>query len=423
VLLKKKSLKRGGEIYMTNFKKQFVSVIAAGSLLVSVASPVLAETTIQVTGNGADSTNWTTVSQSNTTSVSQNNTANVTNNVDADANTGGNDAKFNTGGDVSVDTGDATTDVSVTNALNSNSADVAGCNCAGDTNVTISGNGADSENGVVLGSSNTTSVSQNNDARVRNNIDTDASTGYNDANSNTGGDVSIKTGDAKASATVSTLANVNSAHVGGGLGSSNPSASFVISGNGAGSDNAIVAELLNSTTLSQNNRANISNDVDADAKTGDNDAKFNTGGDVTIDTGDATTDVDVSNAVNFNHADVDCGCLLDVLAKVHGNGADSENLITLGLDNLQAIAQDNEACLFNDVDGDAKTGHNDANSNTGGVDSDPSVHTGDATNNVDVNNSGNVNTVGNFGFDWPEVPGVDFSFNFAALWAFFGMHS
>lgn len=409
---------------MTNLKKQVFSVITAGVMVANIAAPAFAETTIQITGNGADSSNWTTVGQTNTTTVTQNNSANVTNNVDADASTGGNDANFNTGGNVTVDTGDATTDVHVANSLNSNSANVDCCG-NGDTEVEISGNGAKSENGVVLGSSNSTTVAQNNDANVRNNIDTDAKTGYNDANSNTGGDVTINTGKAIAGATVATTANSNSAKIGGGLGQSNPSAKFIISGNGADSKNSINAGLSNGTTLSQDNNAHIRNDVDADAKTGDNDANFNTGGDVTIDTGDATTDVNVANAVNFNHADVDCGCLLDVTVKVAGNGAESDNIIALGLDNFQVVGQDNEACLFNDVDGDAKTGYNDANSNTGEVDyaSDPAVVTGDATSNTDVVNSGNVNTVGDHSFEMPEMPNVEFSFSMAALWAWFGMNA
>ena len=109
---------------MTNFKKQVFSVITAGVMIANIATPALAETTIQITGNGADSSNWSTVAQTNTTTVSQNNSANVTNNVNADAKTGGNDANFNTGGDVQVITGNATTDVDVTNALNTNPANV-----------------------------------------------------------------------------------------------------------------------------------------------------------------------------------------------------------------------------------------------------------------------------------------------------------
>ena len=411
---------------MTNFKRQIVSAAAAGALFLNIATPALAETNIVISGNGAGSDNWTTVNQTSTTSVTQNNTANVTNNVNADANTGGNDANFNTGGNVEVHSGNATTDVDVTNVLNSNSAEVDCCG-ANDTEVEISGNGAKSENGVKLGTENKTTVSQDNDARVRNNIDTNAKTGYNDAGSNTGGDVEVTTGNAKAYATVSTTANVNAAHV-GGAGSSNPSAKFVIKDNGAGSDNYIGAELSNGTEVDQENDAHITNDVDADAKTGGNDANFNTGGNVEVTTGGALTDLTVDNAVNFNSADVDCGCVWDVLAKIAGNGAekydhesDTDNIIELSLDSFQTVGQDNEVCLNNDVDGDAKTGDNDANSNTGDSNTDPSVTTGNAVSATDVANSGNVNSVGDM-MGMPEMPDFEFDFNFAALWAFFGSH-
>jgi len=412
---------------MTNFKKQIVSAAAAGAMLLNVAMPALASTEIVISGNGAGSDNQALVSQNSTTTVTQNNTANVTNNVDADADTGDNDANFNTGGGVVIGTGNATTDISVANALNSNSANVDCCG-ASDTNVKISGNGAYSNNEVGLTTANTNVVTQNNNATVNNKIDSDADTGDNDAHSNTGGTVLIGTGDATANVSVSTTANVNSAKIGGGLGLSNPSASFVISGNGAGSDNKIAALLANTNVLNQSNVARVTNDVDADADTGDNDANFNTGGDVFIGTGDAKVDVTVDNAVNFNHADVDCGCVWDVLAKIAGNGADPyygdklDNIIGVTLASTQVVGQGNNATLNNDLEYlDADTGDNDVNSNTGEADSDPAIGTGDATSNVAVSNSGNVNTVGDFGFDLPELPNVEFNFSMAFLWAWLGM--
>ena len=417
---------------MTNYKRQLFSVLSAGVMLLNVAGPALASTTIEISGNGAGSDNWTTVNQSSSTTVTQSNTANVTNNVDADASTGGNDASFNTGGSVVVSTGDAKVDVDVTNNLNSNSASV-DCCASGDTDVLISGNGAFSDNGVLLYQTTATTLVQGNDAYVTNNIDADAKTGGNDASLNTGGDVVIITGNAKVDADVSTTANVNSAQVGSGLGGSNPSASFIISGNGAGSDNYITALLANYTTVVQGNSANISNNIDADAKTGGNDANFNTGGDVVIMTGNAKVDADVDNSVNFNFADVDCGCTWDVLAKISGNGAEGENhhwwwdqpdnIIDLTLASEQLVAQGNDAYLTNNLDDlDAKTGHNDVSLNTGDPEGDPAIVTGDAKVDSDVSNSGNVNVVGDLlPFEWPELPEVEFSFSFAALWALFGM--
>lgn len=411
---------------MTNFKKQIVSAAAAGAMLLNVAVPAFASTEIVISGNGAGADSWATVNQTSTTTVNQENKANVTNNVDADADTGNNDASFNTGGGVVIGTGNATTDVNVDNNLNRNAASVDCCD-AGDTSVNISGNGAYSDNGVTLTTTNTNQVKQKNDAKVDNNINTDAKTGNNDAYSNTGGDVVIVTGNAKANVSVSTTANVNSAMIGGN-GGSNPSASFVISGNGAGADNYITAVLSNLTKLDQDNKAHVKNDVDADADTGDNDASFNTGGDVVIDTGHATVEVDVDNAVNFNHADVDCGCVWDVLAKIAGNGADThygdkaDNIISLTLGSVQDLKQKNDAHLDNDLEYlDADTGNNEVKKNTGEADSDPAVVTGNATSNVGVSNSGNVNTIGDFDFDLPDLPEVDFDFNMAVLWAWLSM--
>src|SRR4029079_13974415 len=134
------------------------------------------------------------------------------------------------------------------------------------------------------------------------------------------------------------------------------------------------------------------------------------------------------NAVNFNFADVDCGCEWDVLAKIAGNGAEEhhndevDNLISLLLDNVQAVGQGNTANLTNDVDdADADTGDNETGFNTGEVGSDPAIVTGDAVSKTSVSNSGNVNTLGDFGFELPELPEADLSINFAALWAFFGL--
>ncbi len=173
-------------------------------------------------------------------------------------------------------------------------------------------------------------------------------------------------------------------------------------------------------TITQDNYAYVKNKVDADADTGNNDANRNTGGDVSIDTGDATVDVSVDNWLNFNHADLDCGCLLDDWdLKIGGNGVDTTNDIDLTLEDGKnnGVFQDNDAYLKNKVkDADADTGNNDANRNTGQPDGDPSVTTGDADVMVDVNNSLNVNSVGGEAPDWDFLGGsVHFSFDLGDL--------
>ena len=277
-----------------------------------------------------------------------------------------------------------------------------------ETTIEISGNGASSDNDAKVDMTGDTTVVQNNSATISNSVSSSSNTGDNKANQNTGGDVLISTGDADASADVTTTANANWAQVGGN--GQTGSLSARILGNGFGSDNDIKLKLDDDTTLVQNNDAYVYNKVDADADTGHNKANQNTGGDVLILTGDATADVSVDNLVNFNWADVNCGCTVDLLAKVAGNGAESDNDIKVKLDNDKSVFQDNLAYLDNYVDADADTGHNKAKQNTGPVGDDPTtIWTGDSWSSTDVSNTGNANS---FGVSWPvEWPDFDFSFN------------
>ena len=421
---------------MTGLQKRLVGAVASAAVLLNSAMPVFA-TEIVISGNGAGSDNYATVSQTTTTTVAQNNTAVVNNQVGASATTGNNDSSFNTGGDSVISTGDASTTVDVSTDMNSNSAQVDCCASAGDTTVKIDGNGAFSDNLVTLDQTSTTTVAQYNTAYVDNRVYANANSGDNNASSNTGGATAILTGKASTDVTISNSGNTNAAVVSGGNPANTPSASFIISGNGAGSDNWISASLLKATTLAQNNNADIDNYVHAKAESGDNKASFNTGGDNLIHTGKATSTVGIDNSVNFNYADIDCGCTWDVLAKITGNSADpfkhhhrkSEssdvNGITLGLESFQTYAQNNGASLDNVVASGAKasSGDNELFANTGEPGGDPAILTGNASTDVTVTNSGNVNQIGG-GFPmpwWPEdLSGIDFSFNLGTFLAFFG---
>lgn len=420
-------------------KKTVITALASGALLLNSFMPVFAETTVVISGNGAGSENYATLNQSSTTAVSQTNNAEVKNIVESNATTGGNTASFNTGGSTAIGTGDAKTTTVVANDLNQNAAQVACC-AQGDTTVKVDGNGAFSENQVKLDMESTTAVSQDNNADVYNKVEAKASTGENKASLNTGGDTTIVTGDAETNVGVSTKANRNSAVVGGSGLSGAPSASFEISGNGAGSSNWITAELAKTTAVTQTNEAEVDNKVEASAKTGYNTADFNTGGDVLVKTGDATTNVAVDNMVNFNYAALDCGCAWDVSAKIAGNGAGygegpgaetfnwffppaSQNAIQLGLDSVQVLGQGNLADLYNKVDeAYAKTGGNTDTLNTGPVVGDPSyVITGNAETNTGVSNSGNVNVDGGTNpLTWPFGDSmVSFNWNWAQIMAWF----
>lgn len=396
--------------------KRIASAVATGALLLnSFVTPAFAATNIQISGNGSDSNNDAKIELKKTTSVVQNNTANVSNKVDVKADTGGNSADDNTGGDVRVSTGDSTVGVAVRNMLNSNSASV-DCCANGDTDVEISGNGSDSDNDVKLDMDSSNGIFQDNYGKVKNDLNVDAKTGDNEADDNTGGEVEIETGDSEVSLGVLNMLNSNMARIGGGD-SEGSSLSLWVLGNGSDSKNEIDADIENENVVTQDNSAHVNNDLDVDADTGYNSADDNTGGLVSIETGDAMVEALVANAGNFNWADLSCDCLFDDLtAKVAGNGSDSDNEIDLDLSDGKdnGVFQDNGAHVYNDLeDLDATTGDNESDDNTAYNGEDPSIETGDAGVGAEVMNQFNANTAGiggdlEFEFDWDEIFGSIF---------------
>jgi len=74
----------------------------------------------QNTGNGSGSTNTTDVNVDNSNTTTQQNTATVTNNLSLVANTGNNQASYNTGGSNSITTGNANVMANIMNFVNNN---------------------------------------------------------------------------------------------------------------------------------------------------------------------------------------------------------------------------------------------------------------------------------------------------------------
>ena len=406
------------------FKTKFKTAIATGAVLLNAFAPMTyATTSLTISGNGSNSDSDVYVDSNNATVVNQSNSLKVNNNVDVKADTGNNSASDNTGGDVEVKTGDANTDVRIKTEGNVNQANVSSCDCDSDTDVVISGNGTHSDNKVDLDRNNTTFVTQGNEAYVYNRVNVDATTGRNDADDNTGGDVRVKTGDANTDVRLYTTANVNSATVGGGNGGGGDVSAYIL-GNGSHSDNDIYLDFNNAAVISQGNYADVHNRVRVDGDTGHNDADDNTGGEVSIDTGNTDAVVVADTMVNFNAADAGCGCVADVDAKIGGNGTDSDNKIDVDFGSRRhaqlTVDQWNDANVDNqlkDIDGD--TGHNDADDNTGSVEGgDPSIETGNADALVSVKTEGNHNIFGDLELGFDELLGgtnVHFTFDLGDL--------
>lgn len=280
--------------------KRLASILLAAFLSLLLVNDVRAET-ILITGNGSDSNNEVAITVTQETVVEQQNNSQVSNEVDVNANTGGNEVSENTGGENTVETGSSNTNVSIENEnINSNSAS-GGC-CEQETEIEISGNGSDSSNTVSSHTTNTTTVSQTNNAEITNSITTTANTGDNEASNNTG-DVYISTGDIFSSTQIINK-GINSSY--SKFNSGSGYVNIRIKDNADGSNNNIEFVSLDDVLAFVDNKAEIKNKVVDLLNTGDNDAKGNTGG-IYISTGKIISNIYIENAdINSSVSEVSC---------------------------------------------------------------------------------------------------------------------
>ena len=189
-----------------NMKYKVGGVVASAVLMLTLLAPkALADTSLEISGNGEGSTNTIVATHVESCEVTQKANTEVVALVNTSASTGGNEASGNTGGNVTVDTGNATATSTVDVTGGSNIA-VNPCCCQGpcpdgqtdtSSSALISGNGANTTNTVVATKSKSSKVKQKANTGVLAGVTTKAKTGKNKANSNTGpGTVKIDTGTA-----------------------------------------------------------------------------------------------------------------------------------------------------------------------------------------------------------------------------------
>lgn len=338
------------------------------------------------------------VSETEGESTSQENEAKVANVLEQTTNTGGNSASKNVG-DSRVETGDANTSGTVITALNTNLDGVAFNEYnltgeqTGDLVLDFEENCLADETGVPVKKVEQSESFQTNEAELENTLVLASDSGDNQASFNTQGDSTVQTGDANVAATVLTFLNNNLA--------GNVTLAVVnIFGTLIG-DIVFPQEALETqaepenreeTSASfQNNEAVIENNLLLSANTGENEARLNTGGETTIETGEATAETQVVNVANNNLAG---GSWWLVLINVAGEwvgkilgapeganfaaalGTEFEvdengdlnvnfgetNESTLG----REVTQTNEAQVVNNLQLSANTGHNETSKNTGG---------------------------------------------------------
>lgn len=248
----------------------------------------------------------------------------------------------------------------------------------------ISGNGEGSSNEVSISSTQSTNVQQTNEANVQNNVENDINTGNNETNNNTG-DASIQTGDANSSVIVNNELNANFAE---NECCPTPENSYAIEGNGEGSSNSIYSQTGTNINSNQVNNATITNNITVKANTGRNGAS-NNNGDVFIKTGNITSYITVNNT-DINKSLTNLAVASPAVSiLISGNGANSQNNISLAIAKNITANITNNAFIFNNIFSHLNTGENKANKNNGNV----LIETGDILSVIDVNNHANESFV------------------------------
>lgn len=178
-------------------KKIGTSLLTVMLLAFAVTPAAFADTNIVGVGNGAFSDSNTDISKSETTTVDQYRDTQLQNALLSLQNTGGNTANFNTGGSVTIITGDTNAFVGATNSTGSNAANLPDISSqSSSTNAAFAGNGAFSNSNLTANNFSKEQYKQNSANYFQNQLFTTQSTGVNAANFNTGTDVVIVTGDA-----------------------------------------------------------------------------------------------------------------------------------------------------------------------------------------------------------------------------------
>lgn len=266
------------------------------------------------------------------------------------------------------------------------------------TDITVSGNGSESINTAVVAQTDTTEVSQSNDAAVSTTVSQNANTGSNSLSGENGSVSSIQTGNIATTSQIDTSVNQNTAQT--ECCTSPSQSSTEISGNGSESNNTSQVSETNNIQLTQQNNATIKNTVSGTANTGGNTSKNNSGS-VTITTGDITTSVSVSNISNSSVAHMPSQ-VYDFLSSITSNGSDSLNTSQFKYVKNRVLIQNNTANYGNTISVDANTGGNSAAETNGIIE----ILTGDIWMNVTITNEANTNTLDVICKDVPDDPPV-----------------
>lgn len=360
---------------MKKFLAKSAAILACAAIVSVNVIPVLADTATNDT-TGFHSVNESEVENKNYVKVENVSDAYIKNTVKTTSNTGNNSASQNTMGGM-IQTGNATTDVSVINSANINTTLLNLGRFNSDNTAGSSVTGAESTNKAEIENKNKVYVKNDNTAVVRNDIEADSNTGGNFANQNTdsiGGQV--QTGNALTTVSLKNRVNDSATSI---EGLANFGENMV--GNsvtGFHSWNEAEIENENDITVRNVSDASVLNKVRADSNTGRNSASQNTMGGL-IQSGDSGVNLALETDANIVTTIVEAGMPGSEL--ISGNsltGAESTNKTELENTNRYEIinrnnkgdsedAKDYDGVKWGVVNEDidnADTGGNFANQNT-----------------------------------------------------------
>lgn len=231
--------------------------------------------------------------------------------------------------------------------------------------ITISGNGSQTVNQASVSSDNQVTVSQTNQATVTNNITANANTGGNSANSNSGDQTTIETGNVNVDTSIKNSVNQSSVDLTCCPTSENKA---VISNNSGLSQNSIATSHPNNNNVVVIQEATVDNNLNVVANTGSNQADFNSNK-VKILTGNISIKTDIDNSsinsssIKAPFADPD----LNLIAKIIDNSYQSKNQIDINSNNSMLTYINDLADITNNQNIIANSGNNDADFNSGDV--------------------------------------------------------
>lgn len=287
----------------------FISRAKGAIVLIALVIPALLSASsaeaeeLVISGNGSSADSQITVSTTTNTTVEQSNQASIQNDVQLDLNTGENSTSDNTASDTQITTGDINTQVSTDTSANVSMVSLDCCPNPEST-IAVTDNGSDSQNSINFAQKLDTQINIYQNAYIQNSVTGSANTGGNSANDNTGGSVTIETGNINVSSNIVNK-NINMTNV--SAPQANGSVDIKISGNGSYSNNLADISLNNNLNINIDSQADILNNSIWDLITGRNQASGNTGGNVYIATGDINFVAEIINGpINESLVTIDC---------------------------------------------------------------------------------------------------------------------